>query len=386
MKPALALTLVSSITCLWAWDAEARPAVSAHAHHAAAKSADARSKPSGKEEAKSSPRRHSKGHHKAKKEAKPAAKAPARAVMIIPPVAWKIGDGPDITLKAKVESANEANKPQKPSTHPRGAAKAKSAGDLKGASSAKKGPVKKSFWLAAEPHLPLAIVDGAAIRSVALGPKACGAEKRWAQPKSHWKAVNEWGQVTGSFEVSRSETNDENHCREVFFKGQASSQPHALFVAEESGWRPSPSAAWTPSEGEVKHFEHLLGTIDETWIDGKPRGKVPPLAKRTMFFELPPSEQSSAKRPTHWAVAGGPVLVVAYLGERGHWKASEVKTPRKSAEGYKPIGVFDMNGDGIPEIVYHLNDGPDDADKVLSLDPATMSWIDAANSPTGSTP
>ncbi len=390
MKPSLALTLVSSLACtsLLTWDAEAKPT----AHHPHVQTAvvkvkvKAEAKPAPKAKNKPKAKHHEKilvkdlpartpilAHHK------PEPKPSAKPHEVLPPVAWKIGDGGGITLQAKV-SAEPRPLTSVAHFHAQ-PVKAKTAPDAK-AAPGKKAPIKKSFWIAADPHVPLAIVDGAAIQSVPLGPKACGAEKRWAQPKSHWKAVDEWGQVAGSFEVSKSQPYDGDRCREIFFKGQPANQPPVLFVSEESGWKASPSAAWTPNEQEMKRFERVVATVDELWVNGKPKGKLAPLASRTLFFQAPAVEGSD-KHPTKWAVSGGPVLVVAYQGKHGHWKASEVKAPLGKADAYKPIGVFDMNGDGVPEIVYHMADGLNAADSVLSLDSASLTWTDAASSPGG---
>ena len=60
-----------------------------------------------------------------------------------------------------------------------------------------------------------------------------------------------------------------------------------------------------------------------------------------------------------------------------------MKAPLGLADSYTPVAVFDMNGDGIPEIVIRASDGPTYADRVLALDPATMTWAEAAESPGG---
>jgi hypothetical protein len=49
------------------------------------------------------------------------------------------------------------------------------------------------------------------------------------------------------------------------------------------------------------------------------------------------------------------------------------------------VSVLDMNGDGVPELVYHSDDGPSYADAVLSLNPTSMAWDDTAESPGGAT-
>ncbi len=145
---------------------------------------------------------------------------------------------------------------------------------------------------------------------------------------------------------------------------------------------------------EKKRFDRFLGAMESSWVNQIPLGKLVPQEKRTLFFQFPAPKSASwegrvdgagkpIERPRRWAVAGGPILVVAYLGDKGRWKAASVKAPLGLADSYTPIAVFDMNGDGIPEIVVRANDGPSFADKVLSLNPETMSWEEAAESPGG---
>lgn len=251
-----------------------------------------------------------------------------------------------------------------------------------------------SFWLAADPHVPLAVVEGKAIRSVGKRGKECGASARWATPHSLWHAVDAWGQTAGFFELASSETFDLTACSEVSFTSRAGKPGAGLFVSQDSGYTPGESARYTPSAPEKKRFERFLGAMESTWVNQKPLGKAVPWAKRTMFFQFAPPKDPSFEgrvdgagnplsRPRHWVVVGGPILTVAYLGEKGHWKAATVKAPLGLADSYTPVAVFDMNGDGIPEIVVRSSDGPTYADRVLALDPATMSWEEAAESPGG---
>ena len=62
-----------------------------------------------------------------------------------------------------------------------------------------------------------------------------------------------------------------------------------------------------------------------------------------------------------------------------------MKPPLGLTDSYLPVAVFDLNGDGIPEIVYQSNDGPSNADSVMTLSPETMTWTDAVESPGGAT-
>jgi hypothetical protein len=253
---------------------------------------------------------------------------------------------------------------------------------------------RSSFWLAADPHVPLAMVDGKAIRPVGKRGKECGSESRWANPKSRWHAVDAWGQTTGLFEVSGSETFDVTSCHEVSFAPRSGKPGVGLFVSDDSGYTPGESAAFSPSTPEKRRFERFVGAMESSWVNQRPLGKAVPMAKRTMFFQFAPPKSPSwedrydgagkpIERPRRWAVAGGPILVVAYLGAGGRWKAASVKAPLGLADSYTPVAVFDMNGDGVPEIIVRASDGPSYADRVLSLNQETMTWEEAAESPGG---
>lgn len=243
-------------------------------------------------------------------------------------------------------------------------------------------PAKPSFWLASDPHVPLATVEGRQIRSVGKRGTSCGAAHRWARPKSRWHAVDAWGKITGHVEVKVAELYDVTQCREVAFTNLSGKPGVGLFVSDDSSYRPGDSAAFTPSVLEKKRFERFLGGVETAFVD-RVSGKPVPLAKRTMFFEISPPRGVEA--PHRWAVSGGPILTVAYLGRSGRWHASRVLPPLGLADSYKPVAVFDMNGDGIPEIVYSSNDGPSFNDAVMSLDLDTARWNDAAESPGGAT-
>jgi hypothetical protein len=254
---------------------------------------------------------------------------------------------------------------------------------------------RASYWMASDPHVPLAVVDGRQIRGVGKRGKDCGNANRWASPKSRWRAVDEWGQITGTFVVARSETFDLTQCREVTFAPSGKVRAGLrLFVSDDSGYRPRESAAFTPSGVEKKRFERFLNAVESAFVDHKPRGKYVPWGHRTMFFEVSMPRDpdwegrvdgagKAVVRPRRWAVSGGPVLTVSYLGHKGQWHAAKVLPPLGLTDSYKPVAVFDMNGDGIPEIVYQSGDGATFADAVMALDPKALTWSEAAESPGG---
>jgi hypothetical protein len=337
MKHHLVLPLLASVTCLVAWDANASAAPEKPLHRTAQV-----------------------GHGKTKLKAAPSLSGKSR---LEPSFASKSKPEAKSAAKAKIAPAEKDAKARDDEAQ------------------ATKKHAKPSFWLATAPHVPLALVDGEAIHNVGERGKTCGPESRWAAPLSHWKAVDSFGQVTGVFRVAGSDLYDVTQCHEVFFEGQKGEGPGVLFVSEDSGWAPGKSAMWKPSVAEKKHFERFLGGVEQSFIDKKPVGVAAPLGRRTLYFDVP----AVAGRPQHWAVSGGPILVVAYLGAHGKWKASTVRPPLGLAKSYKPVSVLDMNGDGVPELVYHSDDGPSYADAVLSLNPASLGWDDAAESPGGAT-
>jgi hypothetical protein len=383
MKQALALTFLSSMTCLVAWDAEAAPHApsAAHSHAHAAKAASHHADKTKKKVAKAD--RHRADKKKvAKADPRPASIDKAKARV---PLSGSAKADASFTLGTGAKGPKAAHHPHaadnaKAKVEPAPSEKANE--DLR----AVKEPPRRSYWLAADPHVPLAVIDGTEIRSVSKQEKHCGVASRWAKPKSRWHAVNAWGQVVGSLAVSGSDLDDATGCHEVSFKGKQGAEPHVLFVSEDSDWKSSTSVAWTPKDDERRRFDHFSATLEKLWVNKKPRGLPLPLVKRAMFFQVPASAAASEKRPTRWAVVGGPILLVAYVGEHGRWKVASVQNPLGASNSYQPVGVFDMNGDKIPEIVYHSNEGPTHGDSVLSFDPDTLGWADAAVSPGGATP
>lgn len=387
MKHALALTFLSSTICLSAWDAEAAPgsphetpAADAAAHHGKALITHAHAHQARHTQASKGHGKSTGGHvttvakahaSHASGEGEGHARASRKPAKGSVALSGSAKAGPGFSL----ESAPKAKAPDAhPDAH-KGASKAEAG--------AKKKPVKHAYWLAADPHVPLALVDAGEIRSVGVPGKTCGMASRWAKPGSRWSVVDAWGQVTGTREIQSTALYDVTRCREVSFKGEEGKASRGLFVSEDSDYTPAPKASWSPSEEERKRFEGFAASIEEMWVDKKPIGKVAALEKRSMFFHVPAASGAKDKRPTRWAVVGGPTLMMAYLGEHDHWKVASVEAPLGLADSYQPVAVFDMNGDGVPEVVYHSSDGPTFGESVLSFDRETMSWEESAVSPGG---
>ncbi len=233
-----------------------------------------------------------------------------------------------------------------------------------------------------KPQAPAKPAAPSALPVQATAPSVRGPGER---PTDDWRVVDAWGQVTGSVTLRSSHLNQRTSCHEVSFEGEEGDEPYVLLVSEDSSWKPSATLAWAPTKEERKHFYALTATLEKLWVHGKLRGEVPPLSQRVLFFQAPAPKWANENHPTRWAVVGGPILVVAYLDEHDHWKVANVQNSHGMADSYQPIAVFDMNGDGIPEIIYHTSDGPLWDDRVMSLWPGNLSWTDIAVSLGGGT-
>ncbi len=237
--------------------------------------------------------------------------------------------------------------------------------------------------------IPLAEVRDGRLVNVGTSKQPCGTKSHWAKKGGSWTALDSWGQVTGTLTVAGSDRYEGTGCHRLSFAEGNGKDGLGVFVAKGSGYSPAPSARWNPAGDVVKRFEHLYSTQATAWVDGKPEATGP--HGKTLFFNLPKQEGSvegapTLRRPTHWAVTGGRVLVVAYVGATGAWKVGHVLAPNGKDHAYEPLAVLDMNGDGLPEIVVHEEAGGVFTDRVLSFDAGTMRWEKAVESPGGATP
>ena len=71
----------------------------------------------------------------------------------------------------------------------------------------------------------------------------------------------------------------------------------------------------------------------------------------------------------------------------GRWSlvnGKRSKVTKFSSVCYRPVAIFDMNGDGAPEIILRQSEGEWWGDVILGLDPQGT-WRIVAESPGGST-
>lgn len=252
------------------------------------------------------------------------------------------------------------------------------------AAAGKAGAPKPSRFLAS--GVPLAEVREGRFKGVGSGALPCGPRARWARVTSRWIALDAWGQATGTLSIGGSERYAGTGCHQVWFSEGTGQDGRGVLVAEGSGYSARPSAEWKADEASRKRFDRLYSKEEKAWTEGGGAGSA--TGRRTLFFALPAQASSvegapTQRRPVRWAVSGGRLLVVAYVGASGAWKVAHVLPPNGKANAYETLAVLDMNGDGLPEIVVHEEAGGVFTDRVLAFDPASMRWETAVESPGG---
>lgn len=244
-----------------------------------------------------------------------------------------------------------------------------------------------SWFLAGNPHVPLAVVRDGRVRE-AVAPAArgrsCGSPARWARVGSQWHELDTWGQIVATRRVSAKDAYDVTGCSELALAPKAVGDASRVLVSVDSRWRPSPPARWSPEPAVRASFEALAARLTPSAMAAS---EVPSqcasITEQFLYFEAP----ASSGAPARWAVAatnGG--YLVASLGAQG-WSPSRVQKQLGKPTFltcHRPLAVFDMNGDGRPEIVLRFSEGTSWGDFVLTLD-ASGRWEEVATSPGGST-
>jgi hypothetical protein len=216
-------------------------------------------------------------------------------------------------------------------------------------------------WYGQEPRVPLVRVDS----DGGITPKAGDPEgecRRWAQPGSRWVGVDAWGQSLGPVQLRKRVLNANSHCFEVEFseprQGSAAAKDAAVLHAS-AGWTSAPSVKWEISPKVRAEHEKFLTTLTNLLVDKKASTPaagdepIPPIHQRTRYFSFR-SEGSLHE----FAVSGGKILVLAERLSDGRWIAKYIantltETSPPSVLTYEPIAVFDINHDGIPEVIFH---------------------------------
>jgi len=246
---------------------------------------------------------------------------------------------------------------------------------------------RRAYFLAADPHVPLVVVRDGRVRQAvpdAARGHACGSPRRWATVGSRWHALDAWGQITATRTVAAKDDYDVTGCAELALSPKRKDDLVSILVSADSDWSPAPSVQWAAGPAARASFEALFARL----MPGRMAAKeLPPqcaaIADRFRYFDVPGSGAGAG----HWAVGASDGGYVVASFARGAWSVSLSERQRGKglfATCHRPVAVFDMNGDGRPEIVLRYAEPTSWSDFVLELGPAGR-WREVATSPGGST-
>lgn len=242
-------------------------------------------------------------------------------------------------------------------------------------------------WLGSNPHVPFFIAVGDDIQPAG---SACCAP--WAVRGSRWRAIGRYGEVTGVARVRGGEGYDVTQCYELDLAMDSGAPGVGLFVSEKSRWKtPTQSARWEPTQDALDGLERMVGDLEA--LLEKPRwesqreSKTPKpsaVRERMLSFAIGPVAERG-ERVEHFVAVGGRALIIARLDGKEGWKLSHVDLSfaMDGAESIFPLAAFDVDGDGVPEFIYHWNAGDNWADAILRFD--DHGWTLMAESVGGST-
>ena len=217
--------------------------------------------------------------------------------------------------------------------------------------------------MASDPHVPLAEVFLSELR-----PPSDGACARWAGKAHRWHALDAWGQPVGTLRSTGAEGYDASGCFEMNVAVVRGTAGTGLLASE--GYRAPAKAQLQPTDEQRRSFDAFVDEIDDVW---------PSTTKRSPVFFRGADDVLTA-------VVGGRVLVVAaYVDDAWVLRALEnqLALGALGPQPYRPIAVFDLDGDGTAEIVFRADEGPWWNDVVLQS--AGDVWVRAVESVGGGT-
>lgn len=222
------------------------------------------------------------------------------------------------------------------------------------------------------PSTPLAMVKKGRIEEPGV---ACCAP--WAVKGAVYKTLDAYGQIVGEASIAGGEGYDVSQCYELQWSTTKGKPGVGLYV--DASFKPPKSVAWAPSAAEHVALQKTVDALEHAMVKAASYGCTPdkPLAldERAQFFSFETDD-----RVGHFAVVGGPLLIVAELQKDGRWIAQSLglRTNTCQSRAYKPRAVFDMNGDGAPEIVVYEDLGDGFGDLVLGFENGGYRQIAAA--------
>ncbi len=234
-------------------------------------------------------------------------------------------------------------------------------------------------WLSHDPHVPLARVTARGIASA--GQECC---EPFAVRGSRWREIDRWGQVVGEATMTDGAYYDVTRCLELGLSSEHA-ESSGLFASASGPWHPSPSlrhdpdlAQWTAA---VELDNRLRALHPETLGVIAPRE----LPGRSLFFrwQAVPYDSSGAE-PSDWLVLGRLELVIArWDADYSNWRVVEMHLHHGGIT-VTPIGVFDLDGDGVPEVIVQEHEPASWRSVIYQLSPDDE-WRKVATSIWGST-
>jgi hypothetical protein len=189
----------------------------------------------------------------------------------------------------------------------------------------------------------------------------------WANRDTIWTALGQYGQITGTARVGKSELYYFTGCQELQLSSLSGTRGVDLWVASSAPFPAPPSAEWKPQAAEKAGLAALAKTLEGAMLPGAGRTdcdtRIAPLERRVLFYRSREPDDRTEYRVRDRAVIGGPLLIIAERdpARGGAWIASFVDTSDATAcspSQFRPKAVVDMNQDGVPEVVVHTDDGP----------------------------
>ncbi len=243
-------------------------------------------------------------------------------------------------------------------------------------------------WLAHDPHVPLAVTTPTGIETA----KTCCAA--WARVGDRWTAIDGQGAPLGDVTVLGGKGYDVTQCYELDL-GKVPVGTVA-FVRGGRPWQQPRHQPWLPTAEQRQNLLALARSLDEDFappaLDTASEESARPIEERVRFFSVPgdPNGDSVA---TRFAAMAGRTVAIAGLDPKGNWRLHYLDGSWGLAAGpwivepYQLLGVFDMDGDGYPEVLVHRRDGPSWDDVILGCNnnDTLRPWAPRGESVGGST-
>jgi hypothetical protein len=182
------------------------------------------------------------------------------------------------------------------------------------------------------------------------------------------------GNVAGEVTVTQRELFDYTGCNELTARRTKGIIGAGVYVNGRSGYHAPGYQRWEPERATREALTALSNAHQKAIPSADPTVHVP-FSQRVLFFQTPDDG-------ARYAVIGGLSLIVATLGDDGHWTVVHEATPgdaQVDERAYSVRAVLDMDGDRSPDIVFHFREGAGEwyGDRVLTR-PTSGGWVEVS--------